>query len=144
MNGYIIMDGLTLKIYGIAHKRWLMRLFVVQRHDVLNKNLIIQKSNEIGLDAQANDNFLHYFSGFALTNREIEFISYQLTVNKFGHSDNEKIASKKINRILRLYNDKVLPEYVLSLIQTCIHCPAAVDESLSEKYFLYNIMNERW
>ena len=80
MKKYIILDRYNFTQYGVTTKIWLARLFILQRREY-NKNLIynIQKDTEDNkFKITLNDLNLQYLSGFALTNREIDYINYEI------------------------------------------------------------------
>lgn len=139
MNTYIIIDSQTLKVYGLSNKRWLSRLFYIQRREY-NDNLIIRKNKEPDkFSTRLNDLYLHYFSGFAVTNKELEYMDYQLEISKFGHPPEDIPKTKKIKRFLKKYYDVILPGYKEWIILEAIVRPALVDELLEQKHFLASI-----
>lgn len=140
MKYYVILDRSTLTKYGITHKLWLGRLYLAQRREY-NKNLImiVQKDNDLSkFDLKLNQLYIHYFSGFALTSNDIEFIEYELSMcpnDSHLRELKRKYDAKKFQSFIRKYKKELKIGYVGELIHRCITEPSIVSERLNEKEF---------
>lgn len=140
MKYYVILNKNTLTQYGITHKLWLGRLFILQRCEY-DKNLIltVRKSNDLSkYDLKLNPLYIHYFSGFALTTDELDYIDYEMSMypdNEFIQNLKRKYDAKKIRSFLKKYKKHLDIDYVGELVRRCIQSPSLVRESLVQKEF---------
>lgn len=140
MKYYVILDRNTLTKYGITHKLWLGRLYLIQRREY-NKNLIliVQKDNDLSkFDLKLNPLYIHYFSGFALSSNEIEFIDYEMSMcpsDSHIRALKRKYDAKKFQSFLHKYKKELEVGYVGELIRRCISEPSIVSERLNQKEF---------
>lgn len=145
MKYYIILDKNTFTQSGMTHKLWLGRLFLLQRRE-FNKNLIltIQKSNELSNYDYINNRLrIHYFSGYALTSEELEYIDYEMSM----YPDSEYVKnyltkytySKKTIKNAKKYLNG-LEDYKKYLIHNCVRNLSIVKDVLYQKDFLNGII----
>ena len=102
---YIIQDESFKKKYGITDKLWLAQLFIIQRHEY-NKNLTIntiRKDKDIKFTTKLDDDYIRYFSGFALTNREIQYIQYEMSMY---------YTKKDLKKLKKKYNTKSVKDFL--------------------------------
>ena len=140
MKKYIILDRYNFTQYGVTTKIWLARLFILQRREY-NKNLIynIQKDTEDNkFKITLNDLNLQYLSGFALTNREINYINYEIDMissqEKLEYFKN-KYSKKSIQKFLKRYEKDIIPQLIEYFAYKCIIDPSHVNSILDQKAF---------
>ena len=144
MKLYVISDSISHSVRGLTSKEWIAMLFLMQRRE-LNNNLkiTIQKSDDNRkFNYKMNDLYINYFSGFALTNLELEYIHYQLSMypNKESISEFEnEYDSKTIRKFLKKYKKKGLSNYFDDFAQRAIYNPSEVQDLVYQKRFFENI-----
>ncbi|MDY5646991.1 MAG: hypothetical protein SPF22_08315 [Candidatus Onthovivens sp.] len=144
MKKYIVLDRHNFTQYGVTTKLWLVRLFILQRREY-NRNLIykIQKDTEDNkFNIKLNDLNLRYLSGFALTNREIDYINYEIDMisskEKIEYFKN-KYRGKSIQKFLKKYEEEAIPQLIEYLAYKCITDPSHVDNILCQKAFFESL-----
>ena len=144
MKKYIVLDRHNFTQYGVTTKLWLVRLFILQRREY-NRNLIykIQKDTEDNkFNIKLNDLNLRYLSGFALTNREIDYINYEIDMisskEKIEYFKN-KYRGKSIQKFLKKYEEEAIPQLIEYLAYKCITDPSHVDNILYQKAFFESL-----
>ena len=128
MRLYIVLDKKSNIKYAITSKRWLARLFYIQRYKI-NTNLIIthQKSKLSKSDLQYHDLALHYFSGFALLPDELDYIDTNLIDSGIAYY-REKYHKKVHKRALEAMESIIINDsikaciYRKSEVLDKIHC----------------------
>ena len=145
MKLYVISDSISHSVRGLTSKEWIATLFLLQRRE-LNNNLkiTIQKSDDsLRFSYKMNDLYINYFSGFALTNLEIEYVNYQLSMYPDKQSviefENEYNNSETIRKFLKKYKKKGLSSYLDEFARRAILNPSEVQDLVYQKRFFENI-----
>ena len=144
---YIIQDKSFKKKYGITDKLWLAQLFIIQRHEY-NNNLTLQtirKDKDIKFSTKLDDDYIRYFSGFALTNGEINYIQYEMSMY-YDKKDLKKLKKKyntaSVKEFLEKYMNEFTDTFMLDLIENCLRFSSLVDSSCNESQFFENLKDE--
>lgn len=144
---YIIQDKSFKKKYGITDKLWIAQLFMIQRHEY-NSNLTIKtirKDKDIKFTTKLDDNYIRYFSGFALTNREIQYIQYEMSMyynKKELKKLKKKYNIKSVKKFLDTYTNEFIDVFMLDLIENCLRFSSLVTSSYDESQFFENLKDE--
>lgn len=132
--------------YGITDKLWVAELFMIQRHEY-TKNLTIDTQKDKKYDKYSitmEENYIRYLSGFALTNKEINFINYEMSMcHDFNKRLRKKYDSKKISQFI----DFIEKEYKVDLIEQCFKNSNEVLTNYDRLSFFENLkeeMKEKW
>lgn len=140
---YIIQDKSFKKKYGMTDKLWLAQLFIIQRHEY-NTNLTIntiRKDKDIKFSIKLDDDYIRYFSGFALTNKEIKYIKYELSMF-YNKKDLKKLKKKyqvkSVNDFIENCN-MYIDEVYVNLIENCLRFSSLVNSSYDELNFFENL-----
>ena len=143
---YIIRDKMFKNKYGITDKLWVAELFMIQRHEY-TKNLTIDTQKDKKYDKYSismEENYIRYLSGFALTNKEINFINYEMSMcHDFNKQLRKKYDSKKISQFI----DFIEKEYKVDLIEQCFKNSNEVLTNYDRLSFFENLkeeMKEKW
>lgn len=143
---YIIRDKMFKNKYGITDKLWVAELFMIQRHEY-TKNLTIDTQKDKKYDKYSismEENYIRYLSGFALTNKEINFINYEMSM---CHDSNKQLRKKYDSKKISQFIDFIEKEYKVDLIEQCFKNSNEVLTNYDRLSFFENLkeeMKEKW
>lgn len=126
MKLYVILDRMSKIEYGITDKLWLARLFYIQRFETNNNLVLVHRKSKNTRMLLHTDRWIHYFSGFALLNHEIEYINLAILDAGIGYY-RRKYKRKRQQQML----DDVEQSVIDRSIQDCIHRKSDVLDRLT-------------
>ena len=127
MRLYVILDRRTKREYAITNKLWLARLYYMQRYNVTRGRILIRrKSKQDKSMLQYNSGWLHYFSGFVLSNDELTYINTVIDDADLYHM-RKKYTKPKFQKMI----DSIENDLITQSINTCIYRNREVIDQLS-------------
>ena len=127
MRLYIVLDRKTQYMYAITSKRWLARLFYIQRHKMCSNMIIVYRKSMISrLDYQYHDRRIRYFCGFAMLDEELRYIDLNLMDAGINYY-RKKYKKSRYQKVL----DNVENDLIHECIDRCIYRKSEVIERLN-------------
>lgn len=126
MRLYVVLDRKSQYIYAISSKRWLARLFYIQRSkSFTNMTIVYRKSKISHRDYQYHDRRIHYFCGFAMLDEELRYIDLNLMDAGIDYY-RDKYKKRRHQKIIDGIEDDLIKES----IDRCIYRKSEVLERL--------------
>lgn len=127
MRLYVILNRRTKHEYAITNKLWLARLYYMQRFSVNGELIFIsRKSKQSKSTIIYSGNWLHYFSGYVMSNDELRYINSVLDDAGVGYL-RQKYRKPKFKKIINDVEDDLIKRS----IHKCIYQNSEVIDRLN-------------